>query len=75
MVDSCLECDQCRKGEEQLCREGNTNTYNGQDRVSKENTLGGYSKHLVVREEFLLRVPQSLDLSKVAPLLCAGITT
>lgn len=75
MVDSCMACDQCRKGEEQLCREGNTNTYNGRDRVTKENTYGGYSKHLVVREEFVLRVPQTLDLAKVAPLLCAGITT
>jgi len=75
MVDSCMTCDQCRKGEEQLCREGNTNTYNGKDRVSGENTFGGYSKHLVVREEFVLRVPESLDLSKVGPLLCAGITT
>lgn len=75
MVDSCLQCDQCRKGEEQLCREGNIQTYNGRDRVTRENTLGGYAKHLVVREEFVLRVPPSLDLAKVAPLLCAGITT
>jgi len=75
MVDACMACDQCRRGEEQLCREGNTNTYNGKDRVTGENTLGGYSKHLVVREDFVLRVPESLDLAKVAPLLCAGITT
>lgn len=75
MVDACMTCDQCRKGEEQLCREGNTNTYNGKDCVTGENTLGGYSKHLVVREDFVLRVPENLDLSKVAPLLCAGITT
>lgn len=75
MVDSCQECDQCRKGEEQMCREHNTQTYNGVDRISKEATQGGYSKHLVVREEFVLRVPDGLDLSKAAPLLCAGITT
>ena len=75
MVDACMSCDQCRKGEEQLCREGNTNTYNGKDRVSGDNTLGGYSKHLVVREEFVLRVPEALDMARVAPLLCAGITT
>ncbi len=75
MVDSCLACDQCRKGEEQLCREGNTLTYGGVDRVTKEITFGGYSKHLVVREEFVLRMPAGLDLAKVAPLLCAGITT
>ncbi|WP_027351764.1 NAD(P)-dependent alcohol dehydrogenase [Halotalea alkalilenta] len=75
MVDSCQECDQCHHGEEQLCREGNTGTYCGVDRINGENTQGGYSKHLVVREEFCLRMPEGLDLSKAAPLLCAGITT
>ena len=38
-------------------------------------TQGGYSKHIVVREEFVLRLPENLDLAKAAPLLCAGITT
>ena len=75
MVDSCQHCDQCRKGEEQLCREGNTATYSAKDRITGETTYGGYSKHLIVREEFVLRVPDGLDLSRTAPLLCAGITT
>ena len=75
MVDSCMACDQCRKGEEQLCRNGNTQTYNGKDRFTCEPTYGGYSKHLVVREEFALSVPEGLDLARTAPLLCAGITT
>jgi uncharacterized zinc-type alcohol dehydrogenase-like protein len=75
MVDSCQHCDQCLKGEEQLCREGNTGTYGGFDRFTKDHTLGGYSKHLVVREEFALRMPEGLDLARAAPLLCAGITT
>ena len=75
MVDSCLDCDQCRKGEEQLCRFACTQTYNDRDRITQEPTYGGYSKHLVVREEFALSVPTSLDLARVAPLLCAGITT
>lgn len=75
MVDSCQQCDQCKKGEEQLCRKGNTQTYNDKDRISGERTYGGYSKHLVVREEFALRVPEKLDLARTAPLLCAGITT
>lgn len=43
--------------------------------MTGEPTKGGYSKHLVVREEFALRVPNGLDLAKAAPLLCAGITT
>ena len=75
MVDSCQTCDQCRKGEEQLCRFACTQTYNDKDRITGEPTYGGYSKHLVVREEFALRVPEGLDLSRTAPLLCAGITT
>jgi len=75
MVDSCQQCDQCRQGEEQLCRKYNTQTYNGKDRITGAVTYGGYSKHLVVREEFVLRVPDGLDLSRAAPLLCAGITT
>jgi uncharacterized zinc-type alcohol dehydrogenase-like protein len=75
MVDSCQHCDQCRKGEEQFCREGLTLTYAGKDRITGALTQGGYSKHLVVREEFVLKVPEGLDLSRAAPLLCAGITT
>lgn len=75
MVDSCQVCDQCQQGEEQFCRQGNTGTYAGTDRITGGNTQGGYSKHLIVREEFCLRVPDTLDLAKVAPLLCAGITT
>jgi uncharacterized zinc-type alcohol dehydrogenase-like protein len=75
MVDSCQRCDQCRKGEEQLCREFMTMTYGSPDRITGEITKGGYSKHIVVREEFVLRVPEGLDISRAAPLLCAGITT
>lgn len=75
MVDSCQQCDQCRKGEEQLCREGSTLTYSGRDRITQDVTYGGYSKHLVVRQEFVLSLPDGLDLSRAGPLLCAGITT
>jgi len=75
MVDSCQECDQCHNHEEQYCREGMTGTYGFPDRISGETTQGGYSKHIVVREEFVLRIPEGMDLSKSAPILCAGITT
>jgi uncharacterized zinc-type alcohol dehydrogenase-like protein len=75
MVDSCQHCDQCHKGEEQLCREGSTLTYGGHDRITGDITHGGYSKHLVARQEFLLSVPDGLDLERAAPLLCAGITS
>lgn len=75
MVDSCQDCDQCTRHEEQYCRNGMTPTYGAPDRISGETTQGGYSKHIVVREEFVLSVSQKLDLSKAAPILCAGITT
>ena len=75
MVDSCQDCDQCHNHEEQYCRNGMTPTYGAPDRISGETTQGGYSKHIVVREDFVLSVPDALDLSKAAPILCAGITT
>jgi len=75
MVDSCLKCDQCHKDQENYCRHEFTPTYNGPDRITGENTLGGYAKHLVVREEFVLSLAEGLDLAKAGPLLCAGITT
>lgn len=75
LVDSCKECDQCDHGHEQYCRKGFTATYSYPDRISGEITKGGYSKHIVVREEFVLSIPAGLDLAKAAPILCAGITT
>jgi uncharacterized zinc-type alcohol dehydrogenase-like protein len=74
-VDSCQECDQCRKNQEVYCRNGVTPTYNGVDKVSGGFTFGGYSDSIVVREEMVLRVPDNLDTSRIGPLLCAGITT
>ncbi|EKE84383.1 NAD(P)-dependent alcohol dehydrogenase [Idiomarina xiamenensis] len=75
MVDSCQHCDQCQHGEEQYCREGMTATYGSPDRIDGNSTQGGYSKHIVVREEFVLRIPDGMDMAKAAPILCAGITT
>lgn len=75
LVDSCQECDQCENHEEQYCRGGLVPTYGGQDKITEEVTQGGYSKHIVVREEFVVKVPEKLDISKAAPILCAGITT
>ncbi|QFP75219.1 NAD(P)-dependent alcohol dehydrogenase [Deinococcus sp. AJ005] len=74
MIDSCQECPSCAEGLEQYCENGHTTTYNSRERGSGNLTFGGYSSSIVVREEFVLRVPESLDLKAVAPLLCAGIT-
>ncbi|MFD1802082.1 NAD(P)-dependent alcohol dehydrogenase [Mixta tenebrionis] len=75
MVDSCRSCPGCQEGLEQYCEQGFVPTYNGQDRETKAITYGGYATSVVVHEDFVLRVPENLDLAGVAPLLCAGITT
>ena len=75
MVDSCMTCDQCLEGWEVFCREGCTQTYNSPDCHSGEISKGGYTDHIVVRDHFVLKVPQGMDAARVAPLLCAGITT
>ncbi len=74
-VDSCGECDCCERDLENYCRNGFTGTYGGMDRITGEPTQGGYAKHLVCKDHFVLRMPDGLDPAKAAPLLCAGITT
>ena len=74
-VDSCLECDPCRKDLEQFCLKGTAYTYNSTEMDRKTPTFGGYSAEIVVKERYTLKVPPSLDLAAAAPLLCAGITT
>lgn len=75
MVDSCRECGPCRHGLEQYCEQVSTYTYGTPDRRDGSITHGGYSTAIVVREDFVLRIPETLDTKAVAPLLCAGITT
>ncbi|MFD0959075.1 NAD(P)-dependent alcohol dehydrogenase [Paenibacillus chungangensis] len=74
MVDSCRECNNCNRGEEQYCSNGNTGTYGAIDRYG-QYTQGGYSTHIVVTEDFVVRIPDEMELDVAAPLLCAGITT
>lgn len=74
MVDSCRTCPSCREGLEQYCEAGNTGTYNAPDKHLGGHTFGGYSAAIVVDENFVLRLPDTLPLDAAAPLLCAGIT-
>eukprot|EP00938_MAST-03A_sp_MAST-3A-sp1_P000174 g174.t1 len=81
MVDSCLQCDQCMKGEEQWCTKKITGTYGSRDRHGRAatypvggHTLGGYSQYHVCDERFVIVVPKGYPLSHVGPVMCAGIT-
>ena len=75
MVDSCQHCSACEEGLEQYCEKGATFTYGSPDKILGGHTFGGYSEKILVDKSFVLRIPDNLDLAKVAPLLCAGITT
>ncbi|MBI3548426.1 MAG: NAD(P)-dependent alcohol dehydrogenase [Elusimicrobia bacterium] len=75
MVDSCRRCPSCRRGLEQHCDTHVALTYNGTEMDEKTPTQGGYSDHIVVDEAFAVKVPPKMPLDRVAPLLCAGITT
>ena len=74
-IDSCHECEACKEGEEQFCEAGMSATYNGYEQDGKTPTYGGYSTCITVNEDYVLRIPAGLPLERVAPLLCAGITT
>ena len=75
LVDSCLHCDACEEHLEQHCLKQPTMTYNSKTNDPGGMTYGGYSKRIIVREEFVLKIPENLDKAGAAPLLCAGITT
>lgn len=74
-VDSCGHCRNCAQDNEQYCENGHSQTYNSLLQDKKTITYGGYSSHIVVTQKFVLSVSDKLPLEKVAPLLCAGITT
>ena len=82
MVDSCLNCAACKRGEEQMCTK-QTATYNGLDNGSHraapgpgavKHTLGGYSSQMVVHERFAIIIPPEYPLEYAGPVMCAGVT-
>lgn len=74
-VDSCRTCRKCKAGEEQFCEKHTAFTYNGTEMDEKTPTQGGYSTQIVVDEGYALKIAKELPADRVAPLLCAGITT
>lgn len=80
-VDSCLECEMCKAGMEQYCVNGKSvHTYNDKKRYGhipgnpEERTFGGYSGTYTLHEHFVFKLPDAMELEKVGPVLCAGIT-
>lgn len=75
LVDSCRTCSSCVEGLQQYCETHWVGTYNSVEMDRKTPTYGGYSNQIVVDENYTLHISEKLDLARVAPLLCAGITT
>jgi uncharacterized zinc-type alcohol dehydrogenase-like protein len=71
-VDSCRSCGACDASVEHYCSKLVV-TYNGKEHDGTP-TFGGYSERIVVKQEYVLRIPDSLPLDAAAPLMCAGIT-
>lgn len=79
-IDACLDCKSCKAGMEQYCLKGMTGTYNSKKQHGRVGgnqdtlTFGGYSASNVVHEDFVIKIPEGMDISKASPILCAGIT-
>lgn len=73
LVNSCRHCNQCLEGFEQYCEKGPILTYGSTDRDGSI-TQGGYSTLNVVDEDFVINIPDLIDLAYAGPMMCAGIT-
>ena len=74
-VQSCHECQACKEGRDNYCPKM-ISSYNSVDYYhGGEITQGGYSTVNVVDEDYAYVIPQGADIKRIAPLLCAGVTT
>ena len=86
MVDSCLNCSACKRGEEQKCSK-QVGTYGANNKngraatgpvggatLTPAHTLGGYTTQMVVHERFAIIIPKEYGLEYAGPVMCAGVT-
>lgn len=62
---SCLTCEWCRRGEENLC---------ARSQAVAIGHHGGFAERVRAHGRFVLPIPEKMLSETVAPLLCAGIT-
>ncbi|WP_293780608.1 alcohol dehydrogenase AdhP [uncultured Aeromicrobium sp.] len=62
---ACGRCEYCRKGWETLCEQQQNGGY---------SVDGSFAEYMLVDERYAARIPDSVDLVEVAPILCAGVT-
>jgi propanol-preferring alcohol dehydrogenase len=66
MWSACGHCEACLSGMETVCRTGQATGY---------SKPGGYAEYMVAKADFVARLPKRADLTAMAPILCAGVTT
>ncbi|WP_337026360.1 NADPH-dependent aldehyde reductase Ahr [Pantoea eucrina] len=62
---SCQHCDACINGEQVNCEKGSVPTI-----MNK----GGFASHLRADWQWVIPLPESIDITSAGPLLCGGIT-
>jgi len=65
LFSSCLQCDYCTSGRENLCESAE---------ITGETVQGGYAEYISALEEFVTPIPDNFDSAHAAPLFCPGIT-
>jgi alcohol dehydrogenase, propanol-preferring len=65
LYQSCGTCEECREGNENLCRRGV---------VTGLMVDGGYAEFMLAKATHAMPVPDALTSQEAAPLFCAGVT-
>lgn len=63
---SCFECDNCKKGLDNLCQN---------QQPTCVGKFGGFSEAVICDSRLAFKIPDNIESKDAAPLLCAGITT
>lgn len=79
IVDCCMNCAPCEAGEEHICSQGMTATYDADTKhghIATDSgwTYGGYSGSYTVNQRFLVKIPADFPLEAAGPIFCAGVT-
>ena len=64
--DACLGCEYCETGWETLCEHQHNTGY---------SCDGGFAVYVIANERFAAKLPNNIDYARMAPILCAGVTT
>ncbi|KAK9473727.1 chaperonin 10-like protein [Dipodascopsis tothii] len=72
-ICSCMECTFCKNNNENYCPQW-IDTYGAK---YPDGTLahGGYASHIRAHEYYTFKIPEAIETSLAAPMLCAGITS